>query len=78
MGITINPKKRYDEAMEKQEARHEQVPADEQYHCIEVLSWKQVEKELNYWAANGWKMVALRDGMRGQMDMGYRIVLERL
>lgn len=76
--VTINPKKRYEEITAAKEARHEDIAADQRYLCIEVLTWKQVQAELNYWAQHGWRMAALRDGARNNMEMGYRIVLERI
>lgn len=75
--VTINPKKRHDEIMEKRTARHEEVPAENRYHCVEVLTWKQLSAELNYWAQHGWRVLTVRDGVRNGSEFGYRIILER-
>jgi len=77
--VTINPKKRHDEILARREARADDVSDEDMYHCVEVLSWNKLKDELNYWGSKGWRVVTIRDGLRGNgMDLGYRIVLERV
>lgn len=79
--VTLNPVKRKQEIEERRDNRHEEVPADARYHAVEVLSWRQVEREVNYWAQHGWRLHTLRDGLRssGPADeIGYRLLLERI
>ena len=75
--VTINPKRRHEEIVAKREARHEEIPADQPYLCIETVTWTDTERQLNYWGSHGWRMVAIRDGIRTGTDLGYRLVFER-
>ena len=49
------------------------------YHCCEVSSWKDVNRICNLMAYRGFRLHTIRDGLRGSgLDMGYRLVFERL
>lgn len=76
--VTINPRKRLEEIKHQQEDRHLLVPAENQYHTVDVLSWSQMVDEANYWSGHGWRIHTVRDGIRGSgIDVGYRLLLER-
>lgn len=79
MKKSLNPVKRFEEIKEERENRHLEIDPEQMYHCVEVLTWGQLQTELNYWAQHGWRLHTVRDGLRASAgELGYRLILERV
>ena len=48
------------------------------FKFIEVASWRDAERVTQEMSLRGWRLHTIRDGARGEIDLGYRLVFEKV